>query len=301
MTAGPPAGRPVSGYPADGRTLARWWGQLGPLSPRALWVGRLDLTHLDALARVARLQPLDPLHRLLLRAVDATTPTTLDRLDARVGLGRAPLFRWLRDLTDVGLLQVADNLYALTAAGSAALAAGTYVPSTRERRRFTFADVPGGAPHFLPWRAPTGRSTDSPLANAADVGLVAACAAQPADWKRSYGFPDDVIGVESADPTLPAAEAWPRVVVARSERVQVALAIVAPDDGPERLLGYATAGDTLAVGDPALELAAGWATPFPELTRAPDADEPHGLDAPGGWRLVGEGRLRRAVEGRSGD
>ena len=41
MTAGQPG---AAGGPIGGRTLARWWDQLLPLRPRALWAGHLDLT-----------------------------------------------------------------------------------------------------------------------------------------------------------------------------------------------------------------------------------------------------------------
>jgi hypothetical protein len=238
---------------------------------------------------VARPQPLDPLHRLLLRAVEATSPATLDRLDARLGLGRAPLFQWLHDLGDAGLLRAAGDAYALTAAGPEALAAGTYTRPGRERRRFTFVDVPGGTPHFLPWRRPAG--APGPV-GAADVRLVAECVNRSADWKQTYGFPEDVLGVDTPDPALPAAEAWRRVVVVQTERVMVALAVVAPEGGTERLVGFAIVGDNLVVNEPALELGAGWEAPFPELAAA----ESRGPDAAGGWQLVGEGRLRRVVE-----
>jgi hypothetical protein len=288
MTAGPPAGS------LDSRALARWWGQLAPLHPRALWVGHLDLTHLDALVRVARPQPLDPLHRLLLRAVETPSPTTLDQLDTRLGLGPAPLFQWLRDLDAAGLVRRAEAIYTLTAAGTEAIATGTYARPDRERRRFTFVDVPGGAPHFLLWRPRPGPAGP---ASGVDVRLLAECVDRPADWKRTYGFPTDVTGVEIADPTLPAAEAWRRVVVVRTERVPVALAVVGPADGPERLVGFVVVNDALAATEPAVELDAGWQAPFPELA----ADPAPGPEASDGWRLVGEGRLRRAVEVRGGD
>jgi hypothetical protein len=156
----------------------------------------------------------------------------------------------------------------------------------RERRRFTFADVPGGPAHFQPWRPPPGPPGP---AGAPDPRPLAECVARPAEWKRTYGFPADVAAVESPAPSLPPAEEWRRVVVVRGERVPVALAVVAPAGGPERLVGF-VAGDDLAVDTPALELDAGWTVPFPELAQGPAPDEPAGE-----WRLVGEGRLRRAV------
>jgi hypothetical protein len=331
MTAGRPAGgSPATGSP-DGRTLTRWWDGLAPQRPRALWAGPLDLTHLDALARVARPGPLDPLHRLLLRALDAPVPVPLDHLDARLGLGRAPLFQWLRDLEAAGLARADAAGYALTAAGRQALAAGVAARPARERRRFTFANVPGAAPHFLPWAAAPGPAGPGSVA---EVRWLAECVARPAAWKARYGYPADVVGVELPDGAGTGAEAWRRVVVAHAERVPVALALVAPGGGPERLLGFAARGGNLTPDAPALRLDAGWDEPFPELARDPDAADlraawrdwcaAHGISTAdaeacqldwidgclrvrsavdvrdrvavaGGWLLAGAGRLGRAA------
>jgi hypothetical protein len=74
--------------------------------------------------------------------------------------------------------------------------------------------------------------------------------------------------------------------------VPVALAVVAPTDGPERFVGFVVVNDALAVTEPALELDGGWQTPFPELV----VDQAPGPEAVGGWQLVGEGRLRRVAQ-----
>jgi len=66
MTAGPP----------DGPALARWWDRVAPLRPQSIWVGTLDLVHYDAPLRVLRSEPLDPLHRLLLRRSRRLAPRT---------------------------------------------------------------------------------------------------------------------------------------------------------------------------------------------------------------------------------
>jgi hypothetical protein len=325
MTAGPAAGFP------EGVTLARWWGRLAPRRPRALWAGHLDLTHLDALARVACPGPLDPLHRLLLRAVAATAPATPDRLDARLGLGRAALAQWLRAMDRAGLARDVGPGYALTPAGEAALATGTAARPAWERRRFTFADVPGGEPHFLPWAAPPGPPA---AAGGATARWLTDAVGRPADWKARYGFPADVAGIELAAAGA-GPEAWRRVVVAHAERVPVALAVVAPDGGVEQLVGFVPRGGDIDLAAPAVSLATGWDVPFPELAREPTADELRAawhedcaargltpadadgcglewengclrvhadadlrgrLAAGGGWLLVGAGRLRRAAQ-----
>jgi hypothetical protein len=259
-----------------------WSARLAPLRPRSLWVGTLDLVHLDAPVRVPRPEPLDPLHRLLLRAVE-TAPGPLDILDCRLGLGRAPLYRWLDTLCTAGLVRLTDR-YALTPAGAAALAAGTAPWPTSERRHFTFLVGPGGAAHFLPW---TGVTTRPLPGIAADVRWLGECAVRPAAWKRRMGFPEDVAGVDLAADVAGAA-AWRRLAVATGERPAVVVVLTA--DTPPRLFAF-TAGD-VDPARPAVRLDAGWDEPFPDL-----AGEPTGprADLGDGWALVGDGRLRRAV------
>jgi hypothetical protein len=250
MTAGPP----------DGPALARWWDRVAPLRPQSIWVGTLDLIHFDAPVRVLRPEPLDPLHRLLLRAVEANGPADLARLDARLGLGRPSLYRWLAELAAAGLLRTNDH-YALTPAGIEALSVGTAPRLAAERRRFTFVLNPDGSPHFLPWSAPMGTNVPT-LAAAADVRWLAECIARPASWKRRAGFPEDVAGFDLLTPAVGAA-AWRRLAVAHGERPAVVLVLTA--DTPPRLVGFPVGRGEPDLAAPALRLSAGWEEPFPEL------------------------------------
>jgi hypothetical protein len=273
--------------------FSRWWGRLSALRPRALWVGRLDLVHLDAPVRALRPEPLDPLYRLLLRAVEVTAPASLDQLDARLGLGRPPLFRWLDELRAAGLVRVNDH-YALTPAGAAALAGGTAARAVAERRRFTFVVNPDGTPHFLPWSARPGPPIPA-VAAAADVRWLADCVARPVAWKRRIGFPEGVAGVDVPEGT--GAAAWRRLAVAHGERPAVALVLKDDSDpqagAPPRLVGFALQAGDPDPATPAVKLHAGWEESFPELAGEPAADAPH-TDVGDGWVLVGAGRLRRA-------
>jgi hypothetical protein len=274
------------GRPDATPPLSRWWPRLAPLRPRRLWVGALDLVHLDAPVRVLRPEPLDPLHRLLLRAVVAA-PAGLDDLDARLGLGRPSLFRWLDDLRAAGLVRLKDH-YALTPAGAAALADGTAPRPTTERRRFTFVLGPDAVGHYLPWSAAPGSSVP---AATADVRWLVECVDRPAAWKRRVGFPEDVVGVEA--PTGAAGlAAWRRLTVAAGERPAVVLVLT--DDAVPRLFGFAAHAGDPDPATPALRLDGGWEEAFPELNAEPTGPRTEVGD---GWVLIGDGRLRRAEGG----
>lgn len=241
----------------------------------SLWAGALDLVHLDAPVRVVRPEPLDPLQRLLLRAVESA-PAGLEDLDARLGLGRGPLFRWLGELCAAGLIRL-DDRYAVTAAGSAALADGTAPRPATERRRFTFVVGGDGIPRFLGWTAPPAAPLPAPQA---DARWVAECVARPAVWKRQVGFPEDVLGADLPTDAPPAA-AWRRLTVASGERPAVAVALTG--DG-----GLSVHG---ADASPTARIDAGWEEIFPEVVSRPT--EPR-ADVGRGWMLLGAGRLRRA-------
>jgi hypothetical protein len=281
MTPGAPAGVP------DGHTLARWWAALAPLGPRALWAGHLTLHHLDAPVRATRPARLDPFLRSLLLTVAAAPGSTLAQLDDRLHCGANLLARWLYDLLTADLVRADADTYAVTPRGGVALAGGDYPHPEPQRRRFTFVTGPAGVPHYVPWAAAPGRH--DPALPPAEVRWLAECVARPADWKRRFGFPEDVEAVAAPAPGLPPAEAWRRVAVASSERVAVALVLTEAG----RLLGFApAAGGALTPAAPALRFDDGGAEVFPEL-----AGEPAGpvAEVGEGWRLVGAGRLRRAV------
>jgi hypothetical protein len=248
----------------------------------SVWVGTLDLVHLDAPVRVLRPEPLDPLHRLLLRAI-AVAPAALDQLDARLALGRGPLFHWLSELLAVGLIRFNDH-YALTPAGTTALADGVEPRLITERRRFTFVLGADGGAHFVPWMAAAKAPIPAP---AADTRWLTECVVRPAAWKRRIGFPEDVAGIEKPSDGSGMA-AWRRLAVATGE--QPAVALVLTGDRPGRLLGFVGDSD-LSV--PLLHFDGGWEEAFPELLTDPTTPRTEIGD---GWALLGDGRLRRAVQ-----
>jgi hypothetical protein len=269
----------------DGRALSRWRGQLDSLQPRQLWVGTLELSHLDAAVRVSRAGPLDPFHRHLLAATLTMPAATPAALDACLGMG-PPAGLWLDELRAADLVRFEGDRITVTPLGERALAAGTYPHPTTERRRFTFL-VPG--PHYLPWLAPPG--PHDPSVEVAAIDWIAECVTRPAEWKRRTGFPEDVEAVELPAADLAPAAAWRRISVARSERVPVVVAVTAAG-ALDAFVPYAAGG--LHAGAPALRMADSWREPFREIAAAEGSSA--GEDVGDGWRLIGGGRLRRAVD-----
>lgn len=281
--AGPGVGD-LGHYHPDGRALSRWRNQLVALEPRNLWVGTLDLCHLDAAVRVSRPNSLDSLHRHVLAAAVTMSGATPAVLDARLGFGPI-LGRWLDELRVTDLVRFDGDRIVVTLRGEGALTVGSYPHPTSERRRFTFV-VPG--PHYLPWLAPPGRHDAS--VGVAEIRWLAECLSRPAEWKRRVGFPEEVEAIESPTADQPPAAAWRRVTVAHSERVPVVLAVT----GAGMLQAFVPdAAGMLRADAPALRMTEGWREPFPELAAADDLSA--GKDVGEGWRLIGNGKLRRAV------
>jgi hypothetical protein len=267
----------------DGRALSRWGNQLFALGPCQIWVGTLDLCHLDAAVRVSRPRPLDPFHRHVLAAAVTMPRATAAALDARLGVGPT-LGRLLGELNAADLVQFDGTRIVVTPRGERALTAGTYPHPTCERRRFTFL-IPG--PHYLPWLAAPGPH-DASMA-LAEIEWLVECVSRPAEWKRRAGFPEDVETIEPPAADLPPTAAWRRVAVVRSERVAVVLAM--PGAGALHAFVPDSAGG-LHADAPALRMADGWGEPFLELAAH---NQSAGEDVGDGWRLIGSGRLRRAV------
>jgi hypothetical protein len=236
-----------------GRALAGWWRQLAPHAPVQLWFADLTVFRLDALVRCARAVPLTSVSRLLLNALTVFPSSPAEPLARRLGLTAPVLRGLLADLRHAGFAEAdATGVWHPTPAGRAAADAGAFQETSLERRTFCFT---ADGLTFLPLTA-HGQPADAD----APPGLLAAlsdCAASPAEWKQSHGFPADVTAVvdPAADADVPA---WQRVPVCRAEHVALAL-IQLPDSS---ILGFATTTDTWALApDPGLRLAATDALP----------------------------------------
>jgi hypothetical protein len=291
-------------FPAS-RKLAGWWRQLAAFHPRTLWVGHLFMHRVEALVRLTQPRALDSLALFVLRALTlqeraqtaaGAGEATLHWLEARLQLGAPVLRAALRELEAEGLVgRTSDGGWPLTSQGRRALEQRSYTRITHERRTFHFRDGPGdgAAPHHfldlhngtgIPWPLAAGRSFDARALHA--------CIGRSVEWKRSYGFPQDVQEIvelddahapPAANPAPPQPELWRRVIVDRAERMLVLLCLAGSSDAGEQLLGLAIREDgwVLLTASPLFTLGAGWRDVFPELSTA--ASPSSWRDAWDGW------------------
>src|SRR5262245_10760983 len=114
------------------RVLQGWWRDISTLRPRRLWFGQLLFHHVEVLVEVDFPIAVDPLQRLLLRALASST--ALPALDAQL------LSRLLGGLATDGLLCVGPHGWEPTDAGRAAMSAGMFTRRGTARRTFVFVD-----------------------------------------------------------------------------------------------------------------------------------------------------------------
>jgi hypothetical protein len=267
------------------RVLAGWWRQLAPIGPVALWVGRLLLHRVETLVRVTRSQHPDPFALLILQALAQADPATVSAIDTRLHLGADVLGQMLRQLGAEGLTWAgADGAWKLTPLGQEALDHGEYRRTGHERRAFHFVDrrsapaATGAEPfHFLNVTVPAGLSWAAPEGWDFDPQALAACLARPPEWKRRFGFPEEVEHIYGIAPEPAEASsaqtppAWQRVILDRTEHLLAVVALVSAPAAGERLLGFAVRqeGWVLHADEPAFTLAEGWSEVFPELASEP--------------------------------
>jgi hypothetical protein len=261
-----------------GRVLSAWRRELSAFRPSRLRLAHLLLHRVEALIRRTTARTVDPLHLALLKQLSAAAP------QERLGVDRAVLSRWLRELADAGLAEASEGRWRPTVMGSRALDTGACTEAVEERRVFTFLDDsdPLGPPSFVPLQG-RGVALAPPPGWRFDPAALEACVRRPAEWKARCGFPADVDAVVAPHgPGAQSAPDWRRVVLDRAE--QIVLVFVPSADAPPRHLGFAARpeGWALLTAAPALILQAeeGRAEALPEL-----ADEP-ALEA---WREAWRG------------
>ena len=165
----------------------------------------------------------------------ADGPAALDRLDARLGLGRGPLYRWLSDLCVAGLVTANDH-YALTLAGETALADGTEPRPITERRRFASCLESTGR---RGWCIVHGASTAAHGAGRRRA-LVGELHGPPIGMETPRRFP----GRRERDRDVAATTgwaAWQRLALATGERPVIAIAVT--DEQPGRVTGFVAGSD----------------------------------------------------------
>ncbi len=274
MTAAPGA------WPSS-RHLLGWWRELADLGPRRLWVCRLSVHRLEALAAVRRRRPLDPLGRALLRFLSLFPLSKPgDPSWSRLYVDPALLAGLLRGFAAQGLVESRGGGWVLTAAGDKSLQADAILETTYERRQFPFLDRSDArqTPHFLPL-APGGGTAAPTETLSFPPALLEACIREPDTWKARWRFPADVeailfpTGQPEADPPD-----WQRVVLDHPEELTALLVEVPPVNreatGP-RLMAFAVQPPAWALRReaPVLELGEGWEEALGDLTVPPSREQ----------------------------
>jgi hypothetical protein len=301
------------------RVLAGWWRQLAPTAPRAVWVGRLLLHRVETLVRMARPQRPDTFTLLILRALAQSETATVPALDARLHLGMDILGQALRRLAGEGLTWASpDGAWKLTPLGQEALDRGEYRRIGHERLAFHFVDrrsTPTPTPeattgpalppfHFLNLRAPSGASWPAAEGWDFDPYALKACLEQPPQWKRRFGFPEEIehiygiAGEPAESDPIEAPPAWQQIILDRPEHLLTVFVLVSAaleteaGSQQERLLGFAVRqeGWVLQAEEPAFTLTEGWQEVFPEL------DEPSAETWRQAWRAWCQPRSVPATE-----
>jgi hypothetical protein len=261
------------------RVLLGWWRELASLRPQRLWFAHLLLHHVEALAAVARLQPLDPVQAALLQALDLPAPGGCQENGdpahsplARLRLDRQVLARLLHALAGAGLARPAERgRWELTDAGRLAHRAGAFLTRTRERRAFYFVNESPvqRPPHFLALDRPPAAPLAPPEGWRFDAGLLEECVHQTPEWKRRFRFPAEVESVLGAS-AAGAAPDWQHVILDRPEQLFLVLVETAEAGGPSLLgFGVREEGWVLERAAPVLALAEGGEEVFPDLAAQP--------------------------------
>jgi hypothetical protein len=213
--------------------------------PRALAVAHLLLHRVEALVRVQRRCPLDPLARLVLGSLSLEPPPTLRQIQTVVLMDQPILRQILHGLETAGLAHCnGGGLWRLTEPGRQAQRNGAFPQPAQERSAFYFVDSqrPELPPRFVhlatvattPWPAQDGWKFDT--------SCLTQCVQQPLEWKRRHGFPSDVEEVLMPAPGNAAdsgSAAWQRIVLDQPERLLAVLVQAPGQAGGNRLLGFA--------------------------------------------------------------
>jgi hypothetical protein len=246
------------------KTLAAWWSQLAPFHPLQMWVGHLFIHRLEVLAEVVLSETVDPLHLMLLRAIDresrceentssgqtgALSPQLfLERLDQHLHLTPGLILRLLADLRGEGLLTPAP-LPTLTESGRLSLAKGTFPKTHWQRRELAFVERlrPDGSrllpPHFLALAGGAGQRWQPDANLNFELAWLKQSAGQPPTWRDTFAFPQEIRTI-AAYPEDQGQEPppWQRVAVDRPERLLVAAAATGTS-APEKILVFAARQD----------------------------------------------------------
>jgi hypothetical protein len=263
-------------FPASG-VIADWAKLLAPHQPCALWAGHLFWHRVEALVQTTVPHTVDRFALMILKALalDATGngEAALDQLRQRLHFPEAMLRQALQALVDEGLVET--GFAGLTALGRAVANDGAYPKPQWQRQQFTFVErldasaQRAAAPQHLPFGPQAGSAWSNPIPW--DGACLRDSLERDAAWKRSCGFPQEVLALADAAPS--DVPAWRRVTVVRPEKASVILARCSSDS---RLLGFASHGKVGGTQSPPLvELSAEANALAPECTPEPTGEEVH--------------------------
>lgn len=164
--------------------------QLARLLPeppeRGMWLGWLDLGCIELLVELVESVPLNPLERNVLEKLTQAMPEA------------SGLARHLRQLAIWRRWASAESgTWHLTPAGADAISSGTYHWRHRGRKAFAFLPPsPGQDLGFIPVPKEAPFKLRPGLVDAQDLRRrLLACLQQDEAWKRTHGFPTEVVGL----------------------------------------------------------------------------------------------------------
>lgn len=255
------------------RTLAGWWPFLEGQTPKALWVAHLLLHHIEALVERVDDRAVDAVDRLILKALAVFPGTSLAQLDGTLHLGADVIFPLLGGLARNGLAREQEGRWHLTPMGREAIEQCRYRTTLLERQSFYFLahDAPDRTHSYVALHRPVTVAWPPDKDWTFDPQWLYDCAARPADWKRTHGFPSNVVRIHRAGSAEQSS--WKHILLDHPERLLAVLALVCGETG-EALLGFSVRkeGWELQAQHPVLSLGSDWRDCLPELAGTPNEE-----------------------------
>jgi hypothetical protein len=257
------------------RVLAGWWRELISVRPRSLWIGHFVLHRLEGLVRAFSPVTVGRLETLLLRFLQSSASIESEPRWERLSLNPVLLLRISHGLATEGLAtRLGDRTWKLTPKGIQAITDGKRDRMRDERRVFSFVSTLGGeSAHFIRLLSEPPAAVAAALANPRfNPALYQACFTQSAEWKKRFGFPENV----SAASGLNEPEStWRGLIIDHAASIALALVGTREESADGGLLGFWTgpAEWMLQSEQPAFRLAIGWQDVFPTLESVPAPDD----------------------------
>jgi hypothetical protein len=174
--------------------------------------------------------------------------------------------------------RLGDGTWKVTPEGLRALAEGKRDQIREERQSFAFlATADEESAHFIRLLNDAPAPAAAALADPRfDPSRYHACFTQPAEWKKRFGFPENVHAVSHRQ--APESD-WQSLIVDHAANGALALVRTREGAGDGGLLGFWTEPGEwlLRSAGPAFRLAEGWREVFPALESGPAAEDWRGV------------------------